>query len=504
MTTVLPSRTDPPGEQGRDPKRLRALVIIGIAQLMIVLDATIVTIALPSAQHDLHISVANRQWVMTAYTLAFGGLLLLGGRIADYAGRKRMLIIALLGFAAASAIGGLARDGNMLFAARALQGAFAAVMAPAALSLLTVTFTEPRERARAFGVYGAIAGGGAALGLILGGVLTQYASWRWTLLVNVPIAVLTAVLAARELRESRVDGQTRYDVPGALTVTVGLLALVYGFTKAATDGWGSTTTAWLFAVAAIALVAFVLIERRSPHALLPLRVVLDRNRGGALAASLLVGTALFGMFLFLTFYLQGTLHYSALTAGFAFLPFSAGIVTGATVSSRLLPRFGPRGLMAVGIGLGALGLLWFTRIGVHSQYAAHVLPAEIVVALGMGLSFVPLNSVALVGVDHHDSGVASALINTTQQVGGSLGTALLNTIAASATAAYLVAHDDRAGAIPASLVHGYTTAFAVSAGLLALAVVTVLALVRAPAGEAIPAAAGEAIPAAAGEALPSP
>ncbi len=394
-----------------------------------------------------------------------------------------MFVVALLGFAGASALGGLAQDGAMLFGARALQGAFAAIMAPAALSLLTVTFTEPHERARAFGVYGAIAGGGAALGLILGGVLTEYASWRWTLLINVPIAVLTAALGARELRESRAEGETRYDIPGALTVTVGLLALVYGFTKAGSDGWGSTSTVWLFAVAAVALVAFVLIERRSQHALLPLRVVLDRDRGGALIASLLVGTALFGMFLFLTYYFQGTLHYSALTAGFAFLPFSAGIVAGAAVSSQLLPRFGPRRLIATGIGMGSLGLLWFTQIGVHSQYVAHILPAELVVALGMGLSFVPLNSTALVGVGSHDSGVASALVNTTQQIGGSLGTALLNTIAASATAAYLVAHDDMAGARPAGLVHGYTTAFAVSAGLLALAAVASLVLIRTSSSE---------------------
>ena len=492
--TPSPASTPVPGDgQGPDPRRFRALAIIAVAQLMIVLDATVVTIALPSAQQDLHISVANRQWVLTAYTLAFGGLLLLGGRVADYVGRKRTFIAALLGFAGASALGGLAQTGAMLFGARALQGAFAAVMAPAALSLLTVTFTEQRERARAFGVYGAIAGGGAALGLILGGVLTQYASWRWTLLINVPIAVATAGLGARELRESRAEGRTGYDIPGAVTVTAGLLALVYAFTRAGSDGWGSASTAWLFAVAAVSLVAFVLIERRSPHALLPLRVVVDRNRGGALVASLLVGTALFGMFLFLTYYFQGTLHYSALKAGFAFLPFSAGIVAGAAVSSHLLPRFGPRSLIAIGIALGALGLVWLTQVGVHSEYLAHLLPAEMVVALGMGLSFVPLNSTALVGVEPHDSGVASALVNTTQQIGGSLGTALLNTIAASATAAYLVVHGHAARTVPAGLVHGYATAFAVSAGLLALAAVASLLLVRTTASDVPEAVAAEVL-----------
>jgi MFS family permease len=295
-----------------DPQRFKALGVIGIAQLMIVLDASVVTIALPSAQRALHISVANRQWALTAYTLAFGGLLLIGGRIADYFGRKRIFIISLLGFAAASALGGLAQNQWMLFGARGLQGAFAAMMAPASLSLLTVTFTEPRERARAFGVYGAIAGGGAAIGLVLGGLLTTYASWRWTLLINVPIAIVAALAAVPVVRESRAEGGKRgYDAPGAITVTLGLLSLVYGFTRAETDGWSSPVTISLLSVAAVLLVAFVLIERRSETPLLPLRVVLDRNRGGSFLASLLVGIALFGCFLFLTYYMQAVLGYSA-------------------------------------------------------------------------------------------------------------------------------------------------------------------------------------------------
>ncbi|HEY6426692.1 MAG TPA: MFS transporter, partial [Acidimicrobiales bacterium] len=289
-----------------DPRRFRALAVIAVAQLMVVLDASVVIIALPSAQKALHISTANRQWMLTAYTLSFAGLLLLGGRIADYFGRKRMFVVSLLGFAAASALGGLAQNSAMLFSARALQGAFAAVMAPAALSLLTVAFTEPKERARAFGVYGGIAGGGAAIGLILGGLLTEYASWRWTLLINVPIAVLAAVAATRVVSESHSSANHGYDFPGAATVTGGLLALVYGFTKAGTDGWGSVTTLVLFTIAAVLLVAFVAIEYRAAHPLLPLRVVLDRNRGGSFLASLLVGTALLGTFLSLTFYFQGT------------------------------------------------------------------------------------------------------------------------------------------------------------------------------------------------------
>jgi EmrB/QacA subfamily drug resistance transporter len=477
---IEPSNSGALEPDAQDPRRFRALAIIGVAQLMIVLDASVVTIALPSAQRALHISVANRQWVLTAYTLAFGGLLLLGGRIADYVGRKRMFIVSLLGFAGASALGGLAQNSAMLFGARALQGAFAAVMAPAALSLLTVAFTEPRERARAFGVYGAIAGGGAAIGLILGGVLTEYASWRWTLLINVPIAVTAAAFAFFEIRESRAEIRGRYDIRGALTVTGGLLALVYGFTRAELDGWGATITVSFLAAAVVLLAAFVLVEMRASHPLLPLRVILDRNRGGSFLASLLVGIALFGTFLFLTYYMQGTLGYSALKTGFAFLPFSAGIIGGAAVASGLLPRFGPRAVMMGGLSLGAIGLAWFTQIGVDTSYLAYVLPAEIIVSFGMGLSFVPLSSTALIGVSSQDAGVASAMVNTTQQIGGSLGVALLNTVAASATASYLVVHGHAAPALAAGLVHGYTTAFVFSAALLGVAVIATATLVRGP------------------------
>jgi EmrB/QacA subfamily drug resistance transporter len=469
----------------RDPRRFKALAIIGVAQLMIVLDASVVVIALPSAQRSLHISIANRQWVLTAYTLAFGGLLLLGGRIADYVGRKRMFVVSLLGFAGASALGGLAQNAAMLFGARALQGAFAAVMAPAALSLLTVTFTEPHERARAFGVYGAIAGSGAAIGLILGGLLTEYASWRWTLLINVPIALVTAVLATFEIAESRAEGNRRYDLPGAVTVTAGLFALVYGFTRAASDGWGASVTLTLLAIAAVLITAFVIIEMRTTHPLLPLRVVVDRNRGGSFLASLLVGIALFGTFLFLTYYLQGTLHYSALKSGFAFLPFSGGIIAAATLASVLLPRVGPRALMTGGLVLGALGVAWFTQIGVHTGYLVHVLPAEVVMSFGMGLVFVPLNSTALMGVQPRDAGVASAMVNTTQQIGGSLGTALLNTIAASATTSYLVVHGEGVAAMASGLVHGYTTAFAVSGLLLAAAAVAAVCFIRSEGRKAV-------------------
>ncbi len=479
MTSTL----DTPGQTtgtgfDLDPKRFRALAIIAVAQLMVVLDASVVIIALPSAQRALHISAANRQWMLTAYTLSFAGLLLLGGRIADYFGRKRMFVISLIGFAGASALGGLAQDSAMLFGARALQGAFAAVMAPAALSLLTVAFTEPKERARAFAVYGGIAGAGAAIGLILGGVLTEFASWRWTLLINVPIAIVAAVAAFRYVSESRASANHGYDLPGAATVTGGLLALVYGFTKAGTDGWGSSTTVALFAIAAVLLVAFVVIEQRAAHPLLPLRVVLDRNRGGSFLASLLVGTAMLGTFLSLTYYFQGTLHYSALKTGFAFVPFSLGIISGATAASRLLPRFGPRALLTGGLLLATAGLVLFSTLDVHSAYVSTVLPAELIVSLGMGLSFVAMSSTALLGVSPEDAGVASALVNSTQQTGSSMGAALINTIATSAAVSYVASHGTSPEALTAGAIHGYTTAFTFSAIVLAVAAAAAFTLIR--------------------------
>lgn len=458
-----------------DPRRWLALVVIAVAQLMVVLDASIVNIALPSAQHALGITDANRQWVVTAYALAFGGLLLLGGRVADFVGRKRAFIVGLVGFGVASAIGGLAQNQGELFGARALQGAFAALMAPAALSLITVTFSEPRERAKAFGVYGGISGGGAALGLILGGVLTEYASWRWTLLVNTPIAIATAVAAAVLVRESRAEGKPRYDIPGVVTSTLGLVALVYGFTKANESGWSATSTIALFIAAVVLLVAFVAIERNTSEPLLPPRVFTERNRAGAFLVSLLLGLALFGMFLFLVYYMQGTLHYSAVKSGLAFLPFSVGVVVGAALASGLLPRFGPRPLMVGGTAAAAVGMALFTQITVDGSYLSHVLPAQIVMSIGIGTAFVALSSTALVGVRDHDAGVASALVNTTQQIGGSLGTALLNTIAATATTSYLAVHG--AGQTSEGLVHGYTVAFTWGLGALVLASVLSLVLV---------------------------
>jgi EmrB/QacA subfamily drug resistance transporter len=475
--------TDTPGLSGRtpvvaDPRRWLALAVVAIAQLMVVLDATVVNIALPSAQHALHISDANRQWIVTAYTLAFGGLLLLGGRVADYLGRKRAFLIGLVGFAGASALGGAATNAAMLFAARGLQGAFGALLAPAALSLITVTFTQARERAKAFGVFGAISGGGAAIGLISGGLLTEYLDWRWCLFVNIPVAVIAFVAAVPIVRESKAEGNTRYDVGGAVLSTAGLVALVYGFTKAATDGWGATATVVTLGIALVLLTAFVVLETRISNPLLPMRVILDRNRGASYLTSILLGSGMLGMFLFMTYYLQQTLHYSALRSGIAYLPFSGGIILTAAVTAQLLPRFGPRALMTTGALLATGAMFWLTRLDLTSSYATAILPAFIVMSVGMGLVFVPLSNTALNGVANHDAGVASALVNTSQQVGGSLGTALLNTIFTTATTGYVVAHGASAANLAKAAIHGYNVAFLVSALLMASSAVVVFVFLK--------------------------
>jgi EmrB/QacA subfamily drug resistance transporter len=477
LTTPAHSAQSPPAEP--NPRRWVALAVIAIAQLMVVLDATVVNIALPRAQADLGISDADRQWVVTAYMLTFGGLLLLGGRIADYWGRKRTFVLGIVGFAAASALGGAATGGMMLFAARALQGGFGALLAPASLALLTVLFSNPRERAKAFGVYGAIAGGGSAVGLVLGGVLTEYANWRWCLLVNVPVAVLAVAAALPLVPESRAHGDTRYDVPGAVLATLGLISVVYGFTKAATDGWRAPVTLFFILTGVVLLAVFVVVEQRSPNPLLPMRILLDRNRGGTYLASSLFGAGLFGAFLFLTFYLQVVLHYTPLAAGVASLPVTVGVLVAAGVATPLVPRVGPKPLMVAGSLVAALAMLTLTRIGVHTSFGTHVLLPELILGLGLGLTFVPLANVALVGVPDHDAGAAGATLNATQQVGGSLGTALLNTIYTTAVASYAAGHLAAGPDGPlAALVHGYTTAFAWGAGLLVLSAIIITVMLR--------------------------
>jgi EmrB/QacA subfamily drug resistance transporter len=482
-----------PSPPTADPRRWLALAVLAAAQLMIVLDASIVNIALPSAQKDLGITDADRQWVITAYTLAFGGLLLLGGRIADYTGRKRTFIIGLLGFAGASALGGIAPNEALLFAARALQGGFAALMAPAALSIVTVTFTDPRERAKAFGVFGALAGGGAAIGLIVGGVLTEYASWRWCLGVNVPVALIVAAAAVPLVHESKAPGDTRYDILGALLATTGLVSLVYGFTEAAKQknpgkstavlGWTAGPTIFFLVLAVVLLVGFVVWESRAKNPLLPLRIALDRNRGGSYLTFLLVGAGLFAMFLFLSYYFQLNLGYSPLKSGFAFLPFSVGIILTAGVVAQLLPRFGPRPIMIPGLVMAVVGMLLLTQISADTSYVTHVLPSELLMSIGLAGVFIPASSTALIGVGHHDAGVASALLNTSQQIGGSLGTALLNTLFAGGVTSYLAAHvkapADVARLTPNALIHGYHVSFFWGAVLLFSALVVATLFINA-------------------------
>lgn len=468
-----------------DPRRWRALAFIAIAQLMVVLDATIVNIALPSAQADLGISDANRQWVITAYALAFGSLLLLGGRVADMWGRKNTFLTGLIGFAGASALGGAAANEAMMFASRALQGVFGALLAPAALSLLAVMFTDGKERAKAFGIFGAIAGGGAALGLILGGVLTEYLDWRWVFFVNIPIAAFAFVGAVSSVHEP--DGtrnRSPLDIPGTLLGTLGLVTLVYGFTRAETEGWGETGTIAMFVLTVVLLAAFVLVESKVKAPLLPLRVILDRNRGGVYLALGLAVIAMFGLFLFLTYYLQIVKGYSPIRSGVAFLPMVAGMVIGSTqLGARLMTRVPARYLMTPGLLVAAAGMLILTQMEVDSSYVGLLLPAQLLLGLGLGTTFMPAMSLSTYGVEPRDSGIASAMINTSQQVGGAIGTAALNTIAASATTTYVAANI--AGAASPELVqlqgmvNGYTTAIWWAVGILVVAAGIVFAFVNA-------------------------
>src|SRR5215469_9281167 len=469
-------------------RRWWILGVVGLAQLMVILDATIVTIALPSAQRALGVSNADRQWVVTAYSLAFGGLLLLGGRLSDLVGRRRMLIIGLVGFGAASALGGAATGFAMLVIGRGLQGAFGALLAPAALSTLTVTFADPAERGKAFGVYGAIAGAGGAVGLLLGGVLTEYLSWRWSLYVNVILGAIAVAGAVRLLTVQPRNPDVRIDWPGTVLVAAGLVAVVYGLSEADTAGWGAPTTLALLAAGVVLLAVFVLVEARVEHPLLPLRIVLNRFRGGAYLAIGLSAVGVFGIFLFLTYYLQLTLAYSPVKSGLAFLPMIAAIVAASTVSSGvLMPRVGPRPLIPAGMLIAAGGMaILGARLGLRTSYPGWILPALLLVGAGLGVVFGCALNTATYDTGAADAGVASALVNTNQQVGGSIGTALLNTLAASALASYLLTHGRGPLVLAQAAVHSYIVGFWISAAILTgSAVVCALVLpsgILAPAG----------------------
>ncbi len=499
MTTLESSTTRvPAGATGAaaDPhyaRRWWILALLGIAQLMVVLDATIVNIALPHAQAALGFSNADRQWIVTGYSLAFGSLLLLGGRIADLFGRKRVFLIGVVGFAAASAFGGAAQNFGMLLTGRVIQGAFGALLAPATLSLLTTTFTSPAERGKATGIYGGIAGAGASVGLLLGGVLTEYLDWRWVMYVNVVIAVIAFAGGVTLLRHVTSAQRPRLDLVGTVLAGLGLFSLVYGFSHVSmapgSTGWTQPVTLVTLIGGAVLLALFVVAERRVAHPLLPLRVIGDRNRAGAYLAMFLAAIGMFGVFLFLTYYLEDTLAYSAVKTGAAFLPLTLIlVVVAAGGNTILLSRVSARALVPSGLALAAVGMALLSRIGLHANYAADVLPTLLVVGFGLGLVFAPAFTLGTLGVDRDDAGVASATINVAQQIGGSIGTSLLNTIAATAAAGYVAAHAasvasaasaaGRQLVVANSLIHSYHVVFWVAAGIYVGAAVLTALLLR--------------------------
>jgi len=472
---------------GEPEHRWWVLAVLATAQLMVALDATVVSIALPDAQASLHFSSADRQWIVTAYALAFGSLLLLGGRHADIFGRKRLFLVGVAGFAATSAAAGASQSFAMLVTARAAQGAFGAVLAPAALSLLTTTFSHPDERGKAFGIYGGIATAGASVGLLVGGALTQYLSWRWTMFINVAIAGIVITGGVVFLSSHVAEARQRVDRAGAVLGGLGLFAVVYGCahaaTKSASAGWADPQTIGSIAAGIVLLAAFVIAERRVAYPLLPLRVVLDRNRGGAYSAMLLASIGLFSVFLFLTYYLETIQGYSPIRTGLAFLPLTVMVLFSAGVSNTvLLPRVSPRLLVPAGLLLAAAGMALMTRIGLHSSYASPVLPSLLLIGLGLGVVFAPCYSLGTSGVTDEDAGVASATTNVSQQIGASIGTALLNSIATAAAASFITVHAPGAAPSPVlaaqAAVHSYTVAFWAGAAILTAAALAVAPLLR--------------------------
>ena len=465
------------------PRRGPILVILLLAQLMIVLDATVVNIALPSAQKALHFGTANRQWIVTAYSLSFGSLLLLGGKLSDLFGRRTTLLIGLVGFAVASAVGGAATGFAMLVIARAAQGAFGALLAPSILALLSTTYSEPKERAKAFAIFGAVAGTGGAIGLLLGGVLTEYFSWRWCLYVNLVMAAVTVAGALVLIpRHEPVADRPKLDIPGSVSATAGLVGIVYGLGHAESGGWSSPTTLVPLVAGALLLVAFAVIESRVRHPLLPIRVVADRTRGGAFLSIGIVGAGLFAVFLFLSYYMSQTLGFSPVMTGLGFIPMILAM-TATTVSlgTYLLNRFGPRPSMTIGLVIAAAGMVTLGRLQVDSGYFGGVLPGLVIVGLGLGLMFSAAINASTSGVLPHDAGVASAMVNIGQQVGGSIGTALLSTLAADAASSYLGSHTPSLASAAQASLRSYTTAFDAAAIIFAVgAVVTFLLVKRGP------------------------
>jgi EmrB/QacA subfamily drug resistance transporter len=471
MSATAAAASPSAAQTAPDPRRWIALGVLAVAQFMVVLDASIVNVALPSIQRALHFSESSLQWVVNAYTLAFGGFLMLGGRAADLFGRRRLFIVGLGLFSAASLFGGFAQSSGWLIAARALQGLGAAIVSPAALSIVTTTFTEGAERNKALGIWGALAGAGGAVGVLMGGMLTEWAGWEWVLFVNVPIGLAAALAAPRYVRESRTHERTSLDIAGAVTVTGGLVALVYALVDAHDAGWTSFQTLGLLALSALLLASFVVTELRTRYPLMPLTIFRNRNVASADAVALMVGASLFSMFFFISLYLQQVLGDSALEAGLSYLPLAFAIIFSAGGASQLVTKVGPKPVLVSGLTFTTIGLVLFTQISPDGSYLGDVLVPSVIVAVGLGLSFVSLTITAMSGVTHHEAGLASGLLNTAQQVGGALGLAVLSSVAASQ-----ISDSSSHGA--GALTDGFSSAFAVGAGFAALGVV--LALVAVP------------------------
>ena len=460
-------------------RRWSALALIVTAQFMVILDVAIVNVALPSIKLDLNFSQANLQWVISAYAIMFGGVLLLGGRLADLLGRRRLFVAGLALFAASSLLCGLAWSEGSLIAFRAVQGLGGALLAPAALSLLMMTFAEGRDRNLALGIYGAASGSGAAAGVLLGGVLTSYLSWSWIFFINVPVGIAAIVLTPLLLRESRADLEHRhFDVAGAGTVTAGLMVLVYALTRATTDGWSSVTTVALLSTSAALLLAFILIELRSRSPLLPLRIFRLRTLAAANTTMAIVGAVAFSEFFVLTLYLQDVLHYSAVESGVAFAGFALAVVVTSNLAQAVVGRFGVRATLAKGLLMSAVSVAYLTRLPVHGSYFWDLFPAFVLGGAGMGFSFVPVTIAGLSGVERADAGVASGLINTSRQIGGAIGIAAVSTIAATSTGNYAGTHAGVTASSGVALDHGFQTALYVLTGLLVAGAVIAIAFVQ--------------------------
>jgi EmrB/QacA subfamily drug resistance transporter len=456
-----------------------ALALLASTQFVIILDAAIVNVAIPSIGRDLKFSEENLTWIPNAYALTFGGFLLLGGRMADLLGRRRLFMYGLVLFSVASLAGGLAQSEEQLIIARALQGLGAALLAPSALSMVTNMFEEGAERNKALGIWGAVSGSGGAAGVLLGGILTEYAGWEWVLWVNVPIGVIAAILAPRLLVESRRESDLRhFDAVGAVTVTAGLSLLVFALVDTINEGWGSTQTLTLLAVSTVLLVAFVFIELRSKDPLMPFGIFRLRTLSGANIVGLLIGAALFAMFFFLSRYMQEVLGYSALKAGLSYLPLALAIIFSAGGASVLVTKFGFKPVLLAGLVLVTIGLLWFSQVPADGGYLSDLLGPMVISAVGLGFAFVPVTIAAVAGVSRDESGLASGLINTSQQIGGALGLAVLGTIAASKTTDLLLAERGAQAAIPGALTEGFQLAFLTGAGFAILGIIATLVLVR--------------------------